>query len=185
MALYISLRIKSISKSIILFLFLIFLCSCSKRYSLNNNEFLCLDLIRTHSLKFINDSICIYDQEFLCEMKQPYDFYRVNCKYFIEGNKIILKNLSEHPDSSVQTCFEIPDRAFDNCKPIIDEIKEESEIFRIPPKATLLIDVFRYYNNITTDTLTYKRRRIKYVKKVDCAPFMMVMGCEFKRVTRK
>src|SRR5690606_28151623 len=112
----------------------------------------------------------------------PYDTYRVNCQYFIEGKKIILKNLSSDPNSIKQNCFTIPINAFDHCKPISDEIKEENEIFTIPRKSILLLDVFRYNNSVTIDTLTFKKGEIEYVKLNECAPFTLVMSLNLKEV---
>jgi hypothetical protein len=119
------------------------------------------------SIKFINDSICIYLQEFLCDLDTQFRKTIVVCYYQINKDKIILKNSSTHPDSINSTCFKLPDKEISKCKFLEDELNTAKVLIIDDPRFSKL-ELYGYIDNITTDTLFYKKKTIYYGKRNKC-----------------
>jgi hypothetical protein len=152
----------------ILFLILFLGQSCSKMIVLTNKTFVDNDTIRMNSIQFMNDSVCIYVQKFLCDIDERYKETKIISHYEIIKKKIILKNLTLNPDSLNTPCYRLPESEIKKCHFFNDPPLKSKFILAGAPGSFSKADVYGYINNITTDTLYYKKGTILYTKWYNC-----------------
>lgn len=153
--------------------------SCSKKLILTNKMYVSGDSIKVSTLHFINDSICNYEQKYLCEIEEPYKNTVEICHYHIQKNSIILKNLTKDPDSIGTTYFKIPASELDKCSFFNEKLTDNEMIILGAPRALSNTEMFGFINNITDDTLLYRRKVIIYQKFFNLVPYPMFVIMSF------
>jgi|WetSurMetagenome_2_1015567.scaffolds.fasta_scaffold02947_4 hypothetical protein len=153
--------------------------SCSRHISMINRTFIKGDSIKTNSLSFLSDSLCVYKQEYLIDLPKPYKEVKNICHYTRIGNRIILKNMTSSSDSANSTCFQIPKSILDKTEFFTPPASDSIIIIGARPKLSR-IDIYGYIDNITTDILKAKRHTIFYQKINKCFPYYMVTLQPFK-----
>lgn len=139
--------------------------ACTRQLILINKTFIDDDPFKTNSLQFINDSICIYKQLFLCDIDEQYKETKIRCSYKINENMIILRNLMMQADSNNILWLKLPESEITKCYFLRDELLGKKPILIGAPPNIPMTDIYGYINNITTDTLIYKKRTIYYNKR--------------------
>jgi hypothetical protein len=167
--------------------------SCSKTIFINlsNKEFIKGEYKEEYpytveKLNFINNSICIYTQEFLCDIDSAYKITQTICSYSVKDNYIILENARK--DSSYNNlflnCIPLPDSIIQQCKYMRDDLLDiQSRLtgIGVPPPPSL-VELYGYINIIQTDTLYYDRNIIYYIKcfrTIDSYRLLMIRGAFF------
>jgi hypothetical protein len=157
-------------KKLLYLLCLLPICvSCSNKvFVLRNKTFISGDpSIKVFSLHFINDSICIYEQKYQCEIDEKFRNTKIICHYWINKKEIILKNTTKNPDSLKTTCFMLPDEELKKCNILNEELLKTSSN-KIGPSTTAALQMYGYIDNIIMDTLLYKKKQIYQGKQVEC-----------------
>jgi len=134
---------------------------------LQNRTFVSGDSIKILSLQFIDDSTCIYEQEYQCDVDEKFRNTRIICDYQVNENRIILKNKTTDLDSLSSTCFKLPDSEVKKCNNF-NEDKFKDTNFTIGPSGPDIIAWYGYIDNITIDTLFYEKKQIHYAKMIEC-----------------
>ena len=167
-----------LSVTLIIVTFVILTLSCSHKITMAHRTFNTGDSNKISSLNFINDTICVYEQQFLFNMPTPYKKVKIICHYAIEKKKLILKNITTNRDSSNVTCFRIPEVDLNRIDFFKPPILTDSIILGKPPTLTR-IDLYGFIDNITVDTLIINRHKIYYNKKNDCFQYYMFISKKF------
>lgn len=150
---------------ILYFILILIICqSCAKQLILIDKTFVDGDLYKANSLHFINDSVCIYKQIFLCDVDEQFKETKISCSYKINKNRIILRNLDIQSDSNNIPWFKLSEAEIRKCNFLNDELSEKKPIIIGAPPHISKIDIYGYINNITTDTLIYRKKTIYYNK---------------------
>lgn len=140
--------------------------SCSKNIfvNLSTKDFVDENQYKIEKLNFVNDSICIYTQEFLCDIDSTYKTTQTVCSYNIKGNYIILENVVK--DSILARLVPLPDSVVQQCRYMRDDLLDilSRPIAIDAPPATSLAEIFGFINVIHTDILYYDRGIIYYKK---------------------
>jgi hypothetical protein len=155
---------------ILYLIYLLSICiSCSpKVLVLKNKTFISGDPSKKiFSFHFINDSICIYEQKYQCEIDEKYRSTKIICHYWINKKEIILKNMTKDLDSLQTTCIMLPDSELKKCTFLNDELLKAPSNF-IGPSQSNALEMYGYIDNIIIDTLLYKKKQIYYGKQVEC-----------------
>ncbi len=110
-------------------------------------------------LNFINDSICIYTQEFLCDIDSAYKTTQIKCFYSVKNNYVVLSNLTKRncSDSNSMKCISLPYSIIQQCKYMREDL---SNILSRPasidaPPSISLAELYGFINIVQTDTLYY------------------------------
>jgi hypothetical protein len=156
--------------------------ACSNNIRLSNRYFESGDSNKLNSFAFINDTICIYKQEFLFDMPDDYKAAIIKCNYSVENNNVILKNLSKNKDSLKMTCFRIPEEVLSTIGFFQPDTLKSKYIYLGAPPTISRIDLYGYIDNITIDTMTIKRRSIVYDKRNKCCNYYFWISQKFKEV---
>src|SRR4030042_295910 len=162
-------------KKLIYIAVLLVFSSCSKELILTNKIYFCGDSIKVNTIHFLNDSICNYEQKYLCEIEEPYKKTVEICHYKIHKNLIILKNLTKDSDSIGSTYFKIPDSELNKCSFFNEKLPDNGQIRMGAPRTISNTEMFGFINNITTDTLLFKKKVIFYQKLYKLVPYPMVV----------
>lgn len=146
---------------------------------LNNRTFVDNDTIKASSLQFINDSVCIYEQKFLCDIDKPFKETKIVAHYETFKKKIILRNMTMHSDSINATCFSLPESEIKKCNFFNEVFLKPKYILAGAPGSISKADIYGYINNITKDTLSYKRGTIYYSKWNNCVQYPLFITISF------
>jgi hypothetical protein len=170
-------------KSIISLLLLsLFIMSCSN-LKLSNRYFQSNDSIRINSFHFINDSLCLYKQDFVIEMPKGYQSIIIKCDYRTESNKrLVLKNLCTNQDSAKANCFSIPENVLNEVSFFQSDTIHSNILIIDKPPDMMRRDIYGYFNNITIDTMKIKAHKIIYGKRIDCCKYYMFVSMKFKEL---
>jgi len=155
------------------------LSSCSSTRKLSNRTFISYDSIKKSSLKFIDDSTCIYRQRFICNVEPPFNELYIKCHYIRNRQELILKNITSNPDSMHADCFKIPECKLLKCFSETDSIINHSDTIIRGKVALSMYEMYGYFNNISVDTMEIRGRRIKYDKQNTCVPYVMYVNTLF------
>jgi len=131
--------------------------------------FITSDSLHIESLSFINDSICIYLQEFKCDIDEKFRKTEIKCRYTLDKNQLILENITDLPSFlEGKSCYRLPD----------DEIEKCDFIMKNTPDDPFIVDkrsgwtkanFYGFINNINkTDTLIYSKNGFLYAKSILC-----------------
>lgn len=113
-------------------------------------------------------------------MQTPFREVKIICKYKALKNMIILENLTSNPDSIGVTCFIIPEGELLKCSLINENLFERKAILIDAKKTFTMHDLYGYINNVSTDTLLYKRNAIQYNKPNRCHPYTIYVHSTFR-----
>ncbi len=167
-------------KVLILIPLFCFCQSCSRTLLLSDRTFIHDDPYKVTSIKFVNDTICTYEQQFLCDLDEQYRKTRITCTYKVMDKKIILKNTTKYADSLNIQCFKLPESQIRKCSFMNKELMENKPLVLGDQGNLSIIDMYGYIDNITTDTLTYKKKTILHKKWNSCYPFLMFVSTPFR-----
>jgi hypothetical protein len=152
-------------KKIHYLIFLLLICqSCTNQLIMVNKTFFDDDPFKSNSFQFINDSVCLYKQTFKCDIDEKLKDTKTVCSYKVDKNRIILKNLTVHPDSMSIPWFKLSESQIKKCFFLNNELLEKKPLIIGAPPQISKIDSYGYINNITTDTLIYKKKTLYYNK---------------------
>jgi hypothetical protein len=148
-------------------LFLFYACSIPKIQFANKLFIGDYQSYKVESFNFINDSVCLYLQEFQCDIDGKYKKTEIVCNYTVSGKYLILRNVTLNAPYFLEgkSCFKLPDMELKKCFPEDGEIKP---IVIGKPRELTDGDVFGYINNIDIDTLYLHKGYILYGKSVRC-----------------
>lgn len=148
-------------------LILVIFGSCSPVLVLQDKTFVSGDSIKIFTLQFVDDSTCVYEQNYRCDIDEKFRDTRIFCDYQVNKNRIILKNKTTDMDSLSSECFKLPESEIKKCNNF-NEDKVKDSGFTIGPSEPNVLAWYGYIDNITIDTLFYKKRQIHYAKRVEC-----------------
>lgn len=152
---------------LLVILFILHACSTPKIQLVNKLFVGDSQSCKLESFNFINDSICLYLQEFQCNIDDKYKKTEIICNYIVSGKFLILRNtMLNTPDFlEERSCFKLPDIELKKCFPE----EKETPIIIGKPRDLTDEDVFGYINNIDVDTLYLDKGYILYGKSIGCA----------------
>jgi len=157
--------------------------SCALQIKLADKVFSQGDSIKVSSISFLDDNLCIYKQEYLIDVPQPYNEIRNVCSYSIIKKNLVLKNLTSDNDSIDSPCFQIPQEILGKIDFFIPNASDSIIVIGAPPRLSR-IDIYGYLDNITIDTLKLKRNKIIYPKVNKCFPHFMVTSTTFMEIKK-
>lgn len=150
--------------------------SCSNALVLTNRTFVTDNPYKKDALEFVNDSICIYEQVFLCDLDDQYKVTKTTCTYKTQKKSIILMNTDLNADS---TCFRLPETELKKCHFFNEELDSQTPLRLGAPKKITNVDAYGYIDVITIDTLKYKSKTIIHNKWNYCAQFPIYTSIPF------
>jgi hypothetical protein len=165
-------------KFVLSLLLIFYFISCSN-IKLTHRYFECGDTIKVNSLSFVNDSQCIYKQEFLIEMPKEYQRVVTSCNYRIESNKLVLTNQLFEKNLIKSHCHRIPEEILNEVKFFQPDTTHKGYIYPGIPPTFSRMELYGYFDNITIDTMTIKRHYINFKKVNDCFPFYIFITGRF------
>lgn len=146
-------------------LFVVISCSKNSLVMLRNRVFIESDSLSINSLNFVNDSICIYTQEFFFNMNEEYKKTEIKCFYKMDKNKLILTNIDCPIYLIGLSCFVLPD----SIRNIYVSKFVTSRSPRLQTDQLLIAYSYGYINGIkNSDTLTFYKNNIFYAKSTKC-----------------
>ena len=163
-------------KFVLSLLLILYFVSCSN-FKLTQRYFECGDSIKVNSLSFVNDSQCVYKEEFLIEMPKEYQRKVTKCNYRIDLNKLVLTNQINDTNLIKSHCHRIPEEILNEVKFFQPDTTHEENIYPGMPPTFSRIELYGYFDNVTIDTMTIKRHYINFKKVYDCFPnYIFVTG---------
>lgn len=142
-------------------------CASLNPQILENRLFVDQDSLKYNSLQFINDSICIYTQEFAWDIGEQLQKTEIRCRYRIEKNRIILDAVKSPEFIEGKTCYSLPDSIKDI---FISRIVTKKWPLRVYNQQMDSANYYCYINGINTDTITYYKDDLIYIKHVYMYP---------------
>lgn len=123
--------------------------------------------MRLETIKFINDSICLYTQEYKCNIKE-YRKTEIQCTYKIVKDLVLLSSFDQPLFLKGLNCFSIPDSILKDCDFIFEDTKQNPFYINLPTQWNKS-NLYGFINNINgTDTLLYHKGCLFYSKKSEC-----------------
>lgn len=148
----------------------IFMYSCLsvKHTFFVNKQFFGMDSLKVDAIRFINDSVCIYSQEYKCDMDEIYKKIEIQCNYRIFKNLLFLEGVQRPAFLKGASCYVLPDSVLKKCNFIFEDTKE-SPFYINPRTKWSKCNIYGYINNINgVDTLTYYKGCLLYAKQTKC-----------------
>lgn len=153
-------------KLLVIFYVLVFTFSCSSSKELKGKKFIYKSQNRELLLTFSSNSMCSIKNTFFCDdVEDKFKEITVNATYKIQGNMIILKNITCKDDSCIyQQNIEIPIQKSSNCSFLNNEGRNSKTVF---DGRTYQSDYHKYglVPNIDIDTMHISNGKIILIKK--------------------
>ncbi|MDU1890981.1 MAG: hypothetical protein E6767_09850 [Dysgonomonas sp.] len=141
--------------SVTIFFIIIFSQPCySQKRSLSGKEFVSEDKIKSESLIFLDDSICVYTQTFHCDINKIFEYTEIRCKYNINKELILLKPIERPSYLEGLDYFLIPDSILKKCDLIYIDTPDDPFILNRIAGWTKE-NMYGYINNIDEETILY------------------------------
>ncbi|MDR0659621.1 MAG: hypothetical protein LBG19_02225 [Prevotellaceae bacterium] len=146
---------------------LLILSSCSSsKFTLAGKEYSLGSEIKSESIDFVSDNICLYTQIYHCNIPEKYKITEIECSYTISGDTITLKRISSPEYLENQSCYIMPDSIIVNCEPMFADTRK-SPLFL--GRYWTKVDAYRVINSINVEEkLLYYKGCIYYAKFLSC-----------------
>jgi hypothetical protein len=131
------------------------LVSCSSKINLTNQHYENSNKYKKVTFSFINDSICIYNQELLCDLCDTDRVMSMKFYYYINKNKIILRKMM----SNIDSCYTLSKESMEKCY-FLNEDYPENQVQS--KKILSLIDIYGTFDIINDCIVYYKRGKIEF-----------------------
>ncbi|MCD7969458.1 MAG: hypothetical protein LUF87_08710 [Alistipes sp.] len=155
------------------------MCSINRSIDVSHRIYTDEDSLKLRILDFINDSLCIYTQEYLVEMPEEFQRVEIICKFWKNNHYIILEPLDCPIFLKGVSCFILPDSV--------------RNLFKAPQfqgiDRLMSFDERGYYGFLDgikdKDTLQIVGRDIYYFKNIPCHTEEMYSWPSIRKFTEK
>jgi len=145
-------------------------CTSTRNINVCQREFVYEDSLKISSFRFINDSICVYTQEFAIDIGVQLQKTEIVCRYRIDKNRIILNAVESPEFIAGKTYYSLSDSIKDI---YISKIVTKKWPLQVYNQQMDLADYYGHINGINTDTITYYKDDLLYIKCVYTKGFLM------------